>query len=132
VDKEAKEAAKGCMTDTKQLPKYLRKPILINPSAVKKAHNESLAKEWREEWRNLKCRIVTLAINDTTPSTKFLKSISNPKLSRIAASAIAQLRLIHFPLNGYLKRIGKVNNMRCPACGEDEKDIKHYLLRCQA
>ena len=46
ADKEAKEAAKGRMTDTMQLPKYLQKPILINPSAVKKAYKESLAKEW--------------------------------------------------------------------------------------
>jgi hypothetical protein len=71
-------------------------------------------------------------IDDTTPLTKFLKSISNPKLSRSAASTITQLRLTHFPLNGYLKRIGKVDNTRCPACGEDEEDIKHFLLRCQA
>ena len=71
-------------------------------------------------------------IDDTTPSTKFLESISNPKLSRSAASVIAQLWLTHFPLNGYLKRIGKVNNARCPVCGEDKEDIKHFLLRCQA
>jgi hypothetical protein len=42
-----------------------------------------------------------------------------------------QLRLTHFLLNGYLKRIGRVDNARCPACGEDEEDITHYLLRCQ-
>ena len=93
---------------------------------------ESLAKEWQEEWRTSKCRIATLAINNTTLSTKFLKSISNLKLSRIAASAITQLWLTHFRLNGYLKRIGRVNNARCLACGEDEEDIKRYLLRCQA
>ena len=46
ADREAKEAAKGHTSDTKQLPCYLRKPILINLSAVKKAHNESLVKEW--------------------------------------------------------------------------------------
>jgi len=132
ADKEAKEAAKGHMTDTKQLPKYLQKPILINPSTVKKVYKESLPKEWQEEWRTSKRGTATLVIDDTTPSTKFLKSISNPKLSRTAASAIAQLWLTHFPLNGYLKRIGKVDNTRCPVCGEDKEDIKHYLLRCQA
>jgi hypothetical protein len=115
----------------KQLPKYLQKPILINPSAVKKAYKDSLTKEWQEEWRTLKHETAMLAIDNTTLLTKFLKSISNPKLSRTAASVIAQLRLTHFPLNGYLKRIGRVNNTRCPACREDEKDIKHYLLRCQ-
>jgi hypothetical protein len=63
-------------------------------------------------------------------SNKFLKSISNPKLSREAASRIAQLRLTHFPVNGYLKWIEKVNRAGCPACGEDMETIEHFLLRC--
>jgi ribonuclease HI len=46
ADREAKEVAKGHTSDTKLLPRYLRKPILTNSFAVKKAHNESLAKEW--------------------------------------------------------------------------------------
>jgi hypothetical protein len=37
---------------------------------------------------------------------------------------------MHIPLNSYLKRIRKVDNARCPACGEDEENIEHYLLRC--
>jgi hypothetical protein len=48
TDSEAKEVAKGCTTDTKLLPHYLRKPLVINSSAAKKAHNESLTTEWRE------------------------------------------------------------------------------------
>jgi hypothetical protein len=131
VDREAKEAAKGRTSDMKLLPHYLRKPVLINSSAVKKAHNEHLAKEWREDWRNSKQGKVTALIDESTPLSKFLKTMSNPKLSRAAASAAAQLRLTHFPLNSYLKRIGRVDNTRCPACREDEEDITHYLLRCQ-
>jgi len=42
ADREAKEVAKGRTLDTKLLPRYLRKPVLINSSAVKKAHNESV------------------------------------------------------------------------------------------
>ena len=34
VDREAKEAAKGHALDTKQLPPYLGKPLLINPGGV--------------------------------------------------------------------------------------------------
>jgi len=132
ADREAKEAAKGRTSDAKLLPRYLRKPMLINPSAVKKAHNDSLAEEWRDEWRSSKRGAATLSIDKTSPSTKFLKAISNPKLSRTAASAIAQIRLTHFPLNGYLKRIGKIDNARCPACGEDEETIAHFLLRCRS
>ncbi len=69
-------------------------------------------------------------IDDTTPSSKFLKSISNCKLSRAMSSRIVQLRLSHVPLNGYLKRIHKVDSARCPTCGEDEENTKHFLLRC--
>jgi len=45
VDREAKEAAKGCTSDMKLLPHYLRKPILINSSAGMKVLNKSLTKE---------------------------------------------------------------------------------------
>jgi hypothetical protein len=38
--------------------------------------------------------------------------------------------LRHIPLNGYLKRIHKVDSARCPACGENEEDIEHFLMRC--
>jgi ribonuclease HI len=45
ADREAKEAAKGSTSDTKQLPSYLRRPLLINPAALKMAHNAKLKKE---------------------------------------------------------------------------------------
>jgi ribonuclease HI len=45
ADREAKEAAKGSSSDTKQLPSYLRRPLLINPAALKMAHNAKLKKE---------------------------------------------------------------------------------------
>jgi len=131
ADREAKEVAKGHTSDTKLLPRYLRKPVLTNSSTVKKAHNESLAKEWREEWRNSKQGKVLTLFDKSTPSSKFLKLLSNPKLSRAAASMVAQLRLTHFLLNGYLKRIGRTDNARCLACGEDEEDTTHFLLRCR-
>ncbi len=53
ADREAKEAAKGHTSDTKHLPCYLRKPLLINPSALKKAHSKRLKKEWHDAWRSL-------------------------------------------------------------------------------
>ena len=93
VDIEAKEAAKGHTLNTKHLPCYLRKPLLINLSAVKKAHSNELKKEWKEDWRNSKRGKVVLRIDKSTLSGKFLKSISNPKLPKAVASRIAQLRL---------------------------------------
>lgn len=130
ADGEAKEAAKGRTSDTELLPRHLRKPLLTNPSAVKKAHNEGLKKEWREDWRNSERGKATTRVDESMPLSKFLKTISNPKLSRTAASTITQFRLSHTPLNSYLKRICKVDNARCPACGEDEESIEHFLLRC--
>jgi ribonuclease HI len=130
ADSEAKEAAKGCTSDTKHLPRYLRKPIVTNPSAVTKMHNKSLKDEWQYMWRNSERGKATTKIDESTPSGKFLKSISNPKLSRVAASRIAQIRLRHFLLNSYLKRINRSDNAWCPACGEDEESIEHFLLRC--
>jgi ribonuclease HI len=47
ADIEAKEVAKGRSLDTKHLPHYLRKPILINPTAAKAAHNAALKNEWQ-------------------------------------------------------------------------------------
>jgi hypothetical protein len=131
VDREAKEVAKGRISDMKLLPCYLRKPVLTNSSAVKRAHTESLTKEWQEAWRNSKQGKALTLLDKSTPLRKFLKSLSNPKLSRTVASVVTQLRLTHFLLNRYLKRIGRVDNTRCLACGKDNEDINHFLLRCQ-
>jgi len=97
---------------------------------AKAAHNAALKNEWQNKWRNSMQGKVLTEIDKSTPLSKFLKSISNPKLSRMEASRIAQIRLTHFPLNGYLKRVQKVNNTRCPACRADEETTEHFLLKC--
>ncbi len=130
VDREAKEVAKGCTSDTEHLPPYLRKPLLTDPTAVKAMHSTKLKSKWQNDWKNSARGKLVTRINDTTPSSKFLKSISNCKLSRAMSSRIAQLRLLHVPLNGYLKRIRKVDSARCPACREDKENTEHFLLRC--
>jgi len=130
ADKEAKEVAKGRSADTKLLPPYLRKTLLINLAALKMAHHTELKKEWKNGWNNSTQGKALAQINETMPSTQFVKAISNPKLSRDIASKIAQLRLMHIPLNRYLKRIWRVDSARCPACRADEENITHYLLNC--
>src|SRR5216683_4174297 len=130
ADKEAKEAAKGHLLDTKLLPPYLRKTLLINLAALKMAHCMELKKKWKNGWNNSTRGKALAQIDETMPSTQFLKAISNPKLSRDIASKIAQLRLMHIPLNRYLKRIWRVDSARCPACRADEENITHYLLNC--
>lgn len=66
----------------------------------------------------------------STPSPKFLKIISNPKLSQNTASRIAQLCLQHIPLNSYLHRFKRTDKASCLAYGDDEKNTAHFLLHC--
>jgi len=130
ADSEAKKAASGLSTLTKQLPPFLRKPLLINPSAVTRKHNDGLKKKWKEDWRASERGKKALRLDKTTPSDKFLKTISKAGLSREGTSRIAQLRLQHIPLNSYLFRFKRVDKPNCPACGEAEESIAHFLLRC--
>ncbi|KAH9953857.1 hypothetical protein BC827DRAFT_1145216, partial [Russula dissimulans] len=45
-------------------------------------------------------------------------------------SHIAQLCLTHAPVNYHLKQCKLVDSTRCPACGEDEEIVAHFLLQC--
>ena len=72
-------------------------------------------------------------IDGSTPSVKFLNTTSMDKLSRKAASRIAQLRRVgHIPLNSYLHRFKRANKANCPACGEDFKSPSQFLLSCRS
>ena len=130
ADIEAKKAAGGTTSPAKQLPSYLRKPLPTNPSAVTRKHNDELKKKWKEEWRSSNRGSQLLRTDSTTPSDKFLKAISNEKLKRATASIIAQLRMQHIPLNGYLYRFKRVDKPNCPACRENVENIAHFLLNC--
>ena len=130
ADREAKKAADRHTSDKEHLPPYLRKPLLINPSAVLRKRNDELNSEWKQGWHNTERGKRTRKIDSTTPSTKFLKTISNVKLSREDASRIAQLRLQHIPLNKYLHKFKRTDKANCPACGEENETIAHFLLHC--
>ena len=82
ADCEAKKAASGQTSITKHLPPYLRKPLPTNPSAVTRKHNDDLKKKWKEEWRASTRGKKALRADKTTPSDKFLKSISKANLSQ--------------------------------------------------
>ena len=130
ADREAKKAANGATSPAKQLPCYLRRPLPVNPSTVTRKHNDELKRKWKEEWRASKRGTQLMRIDNTTPSDKFLKTLSNDKLQRATASLIAQLRLKHIPLNSYLFRFKRVDKPSCPACGESDESITHFLLTC--
>ena len=130
ADEEAKKAARGSSSDKPLLPHYLRKFLLINPAAVKRAHQDKLKNIWTKSWRISERGKRIVKIDPSAPSKKFLNTLSHADLSREAASRIAQLRLTHAPVNSFLKRINKVDNARCPACGAVEETIEHFLLHC--
>ena len=132
ADKEVKRPAEGLTTDKPLLPSYLCKPLLINPAAVKRAHNDMLMSNWTRTWRASDKGQRYICLEESTPSKKLLKSSSHSELSRIDASRIAQFRLGHMPTNQYLKRIGKVDSARCLACGKEVETVEHFLLRCKS
>ena len=132
VDCKAKKAVKGKTSDKKNLPSYLRKPLLINPAAVKHAHHVDLMKKWKEEWKATDRGKHAACIDKSTPSRKFLKVISHKELSHIDASQIAQFRLGHAPVNQYLKQKKRVDSARCPACRDEEETAEHFMLHCPA
>jgi len=86
VDCEAKRAAEGLTSEKRTLPTYLRKSLLINPAAVKRAHHESTLKKWKREWKGTVRGQRVERLDGTTPSRKFLNAISHKELSCINAS----------------------------------------------
>jgi len=130
VDWEAKKAVEGFTSDLLRLPSYLRKPLLTNPSAVKRAHNDCLKYKWTTTWQKSDKGCKMHQIDSSTLSNKFLNTISSDKITCSTASLISQLRLTHAPLNSYLKRFKRTDSARCPACGADKETIEHFLLFC--
>ena len=71
-------------------------------------------------------------IDPSLPSRKFIKLISNTKISRADANKIFQLLSGHVPLNAYLHRFKRKNSAQCPACGALKETPQHFLLECPA
>jgi len=130
VDREAKKAADNHTSDKEHLPPYLRKPLLINSSAVTRKRNDELNGKWKQDWHKTERGKRTRKIDSTTPLTKFLKTISNDKLSQVDASRIVQLQLQHILLNKYLHRFKRMDKANCLACGEENETIAYFLLHC--
>ena len=130
ADREAKRAAQGHSSEKHLLPPLARKPLPINPTAIKRAHHDALKALWRMGWKTSDRGIRDARFNEATPSRKFLKTISQSELSREDASRISQLRIAHAPVNQYLNRIGRASSARCPACGDESESVEHLLLRC--
>ena len=132
VDQEAKNAAKGQSSNSSSLPRILRRKLKISTAALKQEHNKRTKARWKRKWASSPRGKRDHQIDTSLPSKQFIQIISNPKLPRQAASLITQMRIGHIPLNKYLYRFKRVDSPRCPACGEAEETVEHFLLHCPA
>ena len=116
----------------KDLPPLLCKPLKHNKAAMRQQRRDILKARWKEEWETSTRVNKFKALDLTVPSDKFLKLISDDKLSRSDASRIFQLRTGHIPLNTYLEHFKRVDGTSCPACRHPKEDVQHYLFDCPA
>jgi hypothetical protein len=130
ADHKAKAAARGTHADKKLLPTYLRCTLLTNPNTMKQSKTVKLNAKCKDIWRSSIRGKNMLKIDSSTPSNKFIGTISHTNISRHSASLIAQMRITHILVNSYLFCFKKVENASCPACGRITEDVPHYLLEC--
>jgi ribonuclease HI len=131
ADKEAKSTAEGKSSDKQDLPPYLHKPLGHSLSNICQKHNDSIKHKWAMMWiaspRYCKLCFCDLLMPS---SQKYLKHISNPRLSRTNASRIFQMRVGHMPLNYYLHKFKRVDSPCCLACRHPSETVEHFLLHC--
>jgi ribonuclease HI len=99
VDRKAKRAAEGYSSEKHLLPPLARKPLPINPAAIKRAHHDTLKAHWKMGWKTSDRGKRDAHFDKATPSKKFLKMISQSKLCHEDASHLSQLRIAHAPVN---------------------------------
>jgi ribonuclease HI len=132
ADVKARKVAEGATSDAANLPKTLRKQLKRSKSASIQAENTAQKARWRQDWLGSPRYAKFKNIDPSLPSHKFIKLISNPKISRADASKIFQLRSGHIPLNAYLHQFKWKDSTQCPACGAPKETPQHFLLECPA
>ena len=132
LDREAKKAAEGLSSNKKDLPQLLQKPLKYNKAALRQQRKEELKRRWTKEWENSTRVGKYKAMDFNKPSNKFVKLISNDRLSRMDTSRIFQLRAGHILLNTYLECFRRADSARCPACRHPKENMQHFLFDCPA
>lgn len=72
ADKEAKWAAQGYSSPSRDLPKYLRKQLLVSVSVLQQQSNTKLQQCWAHQWKALPCYHHLCSIDNFAPLKKFL------------------------------------------------------------
>ena len=135
ADRIAKEAAAGLSSARETLPHILRSPLPTSASALKQGYMKELRAKWAEMWEASPRKLRVSQFGGSFPFGSLLNRLNS--LSRQQTSLILQLRCGHFPLNGYLHRIKKVDSDSCEACrggweGPTPETINHFIFDCPA
>ena len=133
ADKAAKEAAGGCSSPVKSLPKLLRDFKGLPPIGILATHQlllQRLTKKWNKLWQDSPQFTKLSCIDPKLPSKHFLKLVHDKELQRGQISLIFQLRTGHIPLNKYLHCIKAIDSSCCPACSDPNETVKHFILEC--
>lgn len=79
ANEEAKCAAQGYLSPSRDLPRFLRKPLLASVSALRQQSNGKIQRRWARQWKSSPRYLYLLSINNSVPSKKFL-SLTNLSL----------------------------------------------------
>ena len=120
----------GFSSERKNLPSLLRRPLKQNKAALRQTKKGRLKERWKSEWDASARAEKFKPLDLITPLNKYIKLISDDRLSRSAMSHIFQLQTGHVPLNMYLERIKKAEKPNCPACGHTRENVQHFLFNC--
>jgi ribonuclease HI len=129
ADQEAKKAAKGHTSDKEFLPAYLRKPLLMNPLAVKRAHNDALKSKWTNKWKQSN-RGLNQQNQQLHPIEEIYKSNQHTRHHTLRGKHNFPTQDLTHPIEQLPKCFKRVDSAKCPACGTDDENITHYLLSC--
>ena len=130
-DEEAKRAARGESSEEQDLPRATRGQLPFSRSAARQRFNEGLKERWKKTLELSKRWPKLHQIDAMAPSNRFRKIAR--LLPRRHTSILTQLRTGHVPLQRHLHHIrpDEFENPNCPACGQCEETVSHFLLQYQ-
>lgn len=97
ADELAKQAALGSSTETRNLPRALRKPIAVSASATRQRLTKEMQIKWIQLWKRSARYVKTSRIEPKLPSKRYLKSTRT--LRRNQSAILTQFRTGHVLLN---------------------------------
>ena len=114
ADKEAKHAAQGLSSPSRELLKYLWKQPPVSVPALQQQLNAKLQRHWACQWKASPCYQHLHLIDNSAPSKKFLTLTKT--LSHWQSSIMMQLCTSCIGLNQWLFHIKQLESPSCLHC----------------